>query len=186
MNRSRFSILLFGAMILGASACQQKDAGTENTSTPAATEVAKPAETPAASTDPDAMPAFQLKGLDGSNLQLSSLRGKKVFVNIWASWCPPCRAEMPSIEALYNKVDKEKVAFVMLSVDEQREAGANFALNKKLVAPVYFPEEQLPRLFQVQGIPATFIFDEQGKLIKRVDGASDYDTEEYVTLLNGK
>lgn len=186
MNRFRFSSLLLGAFILGASACEQKNADTEKTGSAATTETAKPAETPAASTDPNAIPAFKLKGLDGSNLELSSLRGKRVFVNIWASWCPPCRAEMPSIEALYNKVDKEKVAFVMLSVDEQREAGANFALNKKLAAPVYFPEEQLPSLFQVQGIPATFIFDEQGKLVKRVDGASNYDTEEYVTLLNGK
>ena len=63
---------------------------------------------------------------DGRPVSLSELRGKAVFVNLWASWCPPCRAEMPGIEALYQKVDKSKVAFVMLSLDENPAKAQKF------------------------------------------------------------
>ena len=59
--------------------------------------------------------------LGGKNVNLSELKGKVVFVNLWASWCPPCVAEMPGIHALYQKVDKSKVAFVMISLDEKPE-----------------------------------------------------------------
>ncbi len=64
--------------------------------------------------------------LDGKAINLSDLKGKVVFVNLWASWCPPCRAEMPRIEALYKKIDKSKVAFVMLSLDDNAAKARKF------------------------------------------------------------
>jgi thiol-disulfide isomerase/thioredoxin len=132
------------------------------------------------------IPAFAITDVTGTSIDLSSFKGKKVFVNLWATWCPPCRAEIPSIENLASKVDKEKAAFIMLSLDENFEVAKQFAKAKDLKVPVYYPAEKLPALFNTDGIPATFIFNESGDLVKQNNGAEDYDTEEYIKLLNGK
>ena len=104
-------------------------------------------------------------------------------MNLWATWCPPCRAEIPSIEALYSKTDKEKVVFVMLSLDENFDLAKQFAKAKNLQSPVYYPAEKLPPMFNTDAIPATFIFNEKGELIKQNNGADDYNTEAYLQLL---
>lgn len=129
------------------------------------------------------LPAFTMYDLEGKTVSLQSLHGKKVFVNLWATWCPPCRAEMPSIEKLYASVDKSKVAFVMLSFDENPETARKFVQSKKLSLPVYFPAENPPAILQTDGIPATFIFDETGKLIKQTIGGENYYTDTYKQLL---
>lgn len=130
------------------------------------------------------LPAFNMVDINGKPFNLGDFKGKKVFVNLWASWCPPCKAEIPSIEGLYSKVDKSKSAFVMLSLDNNFERAVKFATKHKMLTPVYYPAENLPSLFNVQGIPATFIFDENGNLISRIEGGDDYDTEKYLTLFN--
>lgn len=128
------------------------------------------------------LPAFKMVDVKGNAFNLADFKGKKVFVNLWASWCPPCRAEIPSIEKLYSKVDKNKAAFIMLSLDNDFETAVKFAAKNKMVTPVYYPAENLPALFNVQGIPATFIFDEKGNLVTRIEGGDDYDTEKYLNL----
>lgn len=133
--------------------------------------------------DNASLPSFNMKDLEGNTVNLQSLKGKKVFVNLWASWCPPCRGEMPSIEKLYATVNKEKVAFVMLSFHENPAAASQFKQTNNLSLPVYFPAEQPPAVFKTDGIPATFIFDVQGNLIKQNVGAEDYDTDAYRQLL---
>lgn len=130
-----------------------------------------------------ALPSFAVQDVDGNTVNLQSLKGKKVFVNLWASWCPPCRREMPSIEKLAKSVDKNKVAFVLLSLDDNFEKAKAFTTRQRLSLPIYYPAENLPALFQVQGIPTTFIFNETGTLITRIDGGDDYDTEVYRKLL---
>lgn len=130
------------------------------------------------------LPAFKIVDLNGKLFNLADFKGKKVFVNLWASWCPPCKAEIPSIEKLYSKVDKSKAAFVMLSLDNDFETAVKFAAKNKMATPVYYPAENLPALFNVQGIPATFIFDEKGNLINRIEGGDDYDTEKYLNFFN--
>ena len=131
-----------------------------------------------------AIPSFKMFDLQGNPVNLVDLKGKKVFVNIWASWCGTCRAEMPSIEKLYGKVDKTKAAFVLLSLDQNPDNGAKFAQKAKLSVPVYFPGENLHALFNVQSIPTTFIFDEKGKVTHRINGGENYDTEAYIKLLS--
>jgi thiol-disulfide isomerase/thioredoxin len=130
------------------------------------------------------LPVLMMIDVKGNAFNLADFKGKKVFVNLWASWCPPCRAEIPSIEKLYSKVDKSKAAFIMLSLDNDFEKAVKFAAKNKMVTPVYYPAENLPALFNVQGIPATFIFDEKGNLITRIEGGDDYDTEKYLNLFN--
>lgn len=129
------------------------------------------------------LPSFALTDLEGKPVNLQSLQGRKVLVNLWASWCPPCKAEMPSLEKLYATLDKDKVAFVLLSLDEDAAAARDFAQANQLKAPVYFPAEATPAVFQTMGIPATFIFDEQGNLIKKNTGADNYDTDAYRQML---
>ena len=131
----------------------------------------------------DALPKFSIKDASGNVVSLQSFKGKKVFVNLWASWCPPCRREMPSIEKLYQHVDTSKVAFVMLSLDDHFDKAKGFIKSKKLELPIYYPADNLPPLFNVQGIPATFIFNEHGALIEQINGGDDYNTDYYKTLL---
>ncbi len=131
-----------------------------------------------------ALPPFRIVDANGQHFNLADFKGKKVFVNLWASWCPPCRAEIPSIEKLYSKVDKSKAAFVMLSLDNDFEAAIKFAEKLKMKTPVFYPAENLPAIFNVQGIPVTFIFDEKGNLITQIDGGANYDTEKYLSLFN--
>jgi thiol-disulfide isomerase/thioredoxin len=145
------------------------------------------ADKPASHTQVNAIaviPAFTMQDAMGKTIDLQSLKGKKVFVNLWAVWCPPCRREMPSIAALYAKADKQKTVFIMLSLDENFQSSLDFMKKNKLDLPVYFPSEKLPAMFDIDGIPATFIFNEAGELIKQNNGADDYDTDEYLRLLN--
>ena len=129
------------------------------------------------------LPSFAVQDASGNLVNLQSFKGKKVFVNLWATWCPPCRREMPSIEKLSLATDTGKVAFVMLSLDDHFDKAKKFLQTQKLDLPIYYPAEDLPELFNVQGIPTTFIFNEAGVLIRRVDGGDDYNVKAYKTLL---
>jgi thiol-disulfide isomerase/thioredoxin len=129
------------------------------------------------------VPAFTVQDVNGNTINLQHFKGKKLFVNLWASWCPPCRAEMPSIEKLFRSVDTSKVVFVMLSLDDHFDKAKKFINRQRLNLPIYYPAENLPALFNVQAIPATFIFNESGDLIQRTDGGDDYNRNEYRKLL---
>jgi thiol-disulfide isomerase/thioredoxin len=129
------------------------------------------------------LPSFSVQDINGNIVNLNSFKGRKLFVNLWASWCPPCKREMPSIERLYQSVDKNKVAFFLISFDDRFEQAKKYISSKGLQLPVYYPTENPPPLFAVQGIPATFIFNEHGELVKRIDGSENYDTGEYKKLL---
>jgi thiol-disulfide isomerase/thioredoxin len=120
---------------------------------------------------------------EGRPVQLSELRGKAVFVNLWASWCPPCRAEMPGIEALYQKVDKSKVAFVMLSLDENPAKAQKFFTSKGYTFPLYFRAGALPAPFDSNTIPSTVILGPDGQLAARHNGMADYNTPEFRAAL---
>lgn len=128
------------------------------------------------------IPSFKMKDAKGNPVNLTDFKGKKVFVNIWATWCPPCRAEIPSIEELYRQADKNKSVFIMLSVDNDFETALSFAKNKNLQTPVFYPSEEIPQLFNTGSIPTTFIFNEEGKLIMQETGARDYNVPEYIQL----
>lgn len=134
----------------------------------------------------EVMPALAMTDVNGKTVNLNSFKGKKVFVNLWATWCPPCRAEIPSIEALSGKTNPEEVVFIMLSLDQNFETARKFAGKEDMILPVYAPAENLPALFNTKVIPATFIFNETGELVKQNDGSDDYDSAFYVDLLKKK
>jgi thiol-disulfide isomerase/thioredoxin len=127
---------------------------------------------------------FKMVGLDGKTINFESLQGKVVFMNIWATWCPPCIAEMPNIQRLYEKVGSDKIAFVMLSVDEAgMEKVKKFIDKKGYTFPVYMPASQFPEEFYSNAIPTTFIISPEGKIIAKQEGMADYDTKEVQDFL---
>ena len=108
---------------------------------------------------------FTLKTLDGKDVSLSDYQGKIVFLNFWATWCPPCRGEMPSMEQLYQKFkDKD---FVMLAVDlrEDKDAVEKFIEEYKLNFPVLLDSKgKVGRTYMVTNIPTTYLISNQGNL----------------------
>lgn len=150
-----------------------------------ATVPATPAATPVVATGgaaayPHNLP---LRTLDGRAANLSDLKGKVVFVNLWASWCPPCVAEMPGIHALYKKVNPHKVAFVMLSLDENPAKAQAMIKRQGYTFPVYFPAGPLVLPFDSHSIPSTVILDPEGQVAARHDGMAEYDTPEFKAAL---
>ena len=121
--------------------------------------------------------------LDGRPANLRQFRGKAVLVNLWASWCPPCLAEMPGLQALYQKTDTSKVAFVLISLDANPNKAKALLKRKGYTMPVFFPAAPLPAPFDSPSIPSTIILTPSGRLADRHDGMADYDTPEFKAAL---
>jgi peroxiredoxin len=111
---------------------------------------------------------FNLPNLEGTAISLSSLRGKVVFLNVWATWCAPCREEMPSMETLYEEFSKDP-DFVMLAVSQDNAArGAVDSYVRKngfKFAVLLDPQNQVGEAYDVSGIPETFIIDRTGRIV---------------------
>jgi len=120
---------------------------------------------------------FTLEDLNGNKVSLSSLRGKVVFLNLWATWCEPCREEMPAMEDLYNEFKGNK-DFVMLAVSQDR-LGASAVKPYLEKNGFHFrvlldPENKLSELYDVSGVPETFIIDRHGRIAAHHMGAFDW------------
>lgn len=117
-------------------------------------------------------------------VSLSDLRGQVVFLNIWATWCPPCRAEMPGIQNLYEEVDKEHVVFVMLSSDREFAKAVQFKKDNGFTFPIYRLAQNLPVELNTSSIPATFVFDKEGAIQMSHEGMAKYNTDKFKKFLN--
>jgi peroxiredoxin len=108
---------------------------------------------------------FTLTDLQAKPWHLQELRGKVVLVNFWATWCPPCRKEMPDLQALYDKFKDQ--GFVVLAIsDEEASKVAPFIEERKISYPVALdPGQKVHELYQVEGIPKSFVYDRDGKLV---------------------
>lgn len=132
----------------------------------------------------EALPSFTLINDKGESISTESLKGKTVFVNLWATWCPPCVAEMPGIESLYSQTGNEQNAFVLISLDDDFETAKAWMAKKGFKTPIYYTRE-LPELFQVGSIPTTFIFDKNGKIVFKAVGGDNYNTPRFQKLMKG-
>jgi thiol-disulfide isomerase/thioredoxin len=128
---------------------------------------------------------FNLLDAQGETVSFTNFKGKTVFLNLWATWCPPCIAEMPDINDLYGKVDLNEVAFVMISRDDDYQKALSFANKKGYDFPVYAAASRLPQVFQTNSIPTTFIISPEGKLVAKRKGMAKYDSEEFRNFLIG-
>ncbi|MGC1449977.1 MAG: TlpA disulfide reductase family protein [Candidatus Sulfotelmatobacter sp.] len=108
---------------------------------------------------------FTLSDLQGRTWHLRDLRGKVVLVNFWATWCPPCRKEMPDLDALYNKFKDQ--GFVVLAISDEEAAKVTpFIAGNKITYPVMLdPGRKVNDAFVVEGIPKSFVYDRSGKMV---------------------
>jgi peroxiredoxin len=124
---------------------------------------------------------FNLKDLKGNSVSLSSMRGKVVFLNIWATWCGPCREEMPSMETLFNSFKNSK-DFVMLAVSQDRngrDAVEPYVEHNNYHFEILLdPDNQLQESYNLTGVPETFIIDRKGRIVAHHLGAFDWSRDE--------
>ena len=108
---------------------------------------------------------FTLSDIEGKSWHLRDLKGKVVLVNFWATWCPPCRKEMPDLQALYDKYKGQ--GLVVLSISDEEAAKVNpFVAERKITYPVLLdPGRKVNDAFVVEGIPKSFVYDREGKLV---------------------
>ena len=121
-------------------------------------------------------PNFTLQDLDGRMVSLSDYRGKVILLNIWATWCPPCVAETPSIDKLNKMFEDEDFVLIAVSIDESGEkAVLPFMKKKNLSFPVLLdPESRVARLYRTTGVPESFIIRKDGTIDSKVQGAIDW------------
>lgn len=124
-------------------------------------------------------PDFTLPDLTGAEHSLSDYRGKVVFLNVWATWCPPCRDEMPSMNRLHEHYAADGLVVLAVAEDEgPQQIVEEFASSLGLRFPILLdPRGVVPPLFGVTGYPETFLIDRSGKIVRHVIGPADWYTE---------
>ncbi|MGA9271236.1 MAG: TlpA disulfide reductase family protein [Lutimonas sp.] len=125
---------------------------------------------------------WKLITMSGENMDFQSLEKKVILVNFWATWCPPCVAEMPGMQKLYDDYG-DRVAFVFVARDEQGRV-EEFLKKKNLNLPVYYERTAPPELLSTSSLPTTYLIDTQGMI--RVDkvGAADWNSKKVRSLLD--
>jgi peroxiredoxin len=119
---------------------------------------------------------FTLPDLQGHAVQLAALRGKVVFVNVWATWCPPCIEEMPTIQQLYERLHSRGLEILAVSLDALgAQVVAPFMQSRRLSFPTLLDTKNLvQRLYRTTGVPESFIVDKRGILVEKVVGPRDW------------
>lgn len=127
----------------------------------------------------------QLTSLDGEHVVLDRFRGKTIFMNFWATWCPPCLAEMPLIQELYDDLKDEDIAFVMVSTDESAEIARTYFEKNGFTLPVYMLSGPLPEPYTSQVLPTTYVISPDGHLVTRHAGMANYNSDKFRSFLLG-
>jgi peroxiredoxin len=134
-----------------------------------------------------AAPGFNLPGLDGRPVDLASYRGKVVVLNFWATWCPPCVAEMPSLERLHRGLGPEGLAVVTVSTDEDEAALRSFVKQHALTLPVLRDPggRDAASRYRTTGYPETFVLDRSGVLLQHTVGPAEWDSPQSLDYFRG-
>lgn len=134
---------------------------------------------------PALAPDFAKPDLAGQTVRLSALRGRVVLLNLWTTWCPPCREEMPSMERAWQALRDRGFVLLAVSQDEQGPAVVEpFVRRLGLTFPVLVdPEGQVGRAYGVWGYPESFLIDREGRLVERVVGPRDWAAPEHLARL---
>ncbi|NOS93218.1 MAG: TlpA family protein disulfide reductase [Cyclobacteriaceae bacterium] len=128
---------------------------------------------------------FKVKDLNEAKYSFDQFKGKVIFLNLWATWCGPCKAEMPGIQELYNSLPADSVVFVMLSLDKEglQPKVKKYIADKKFTFPVYMPSGFLTEQLNVPSIPTTFIINKEGKIVSKEVGTTNFNTTKFKKFL---
>ena len=131
-------------------------------------------------------PHFCLENLRGGKMELKNCEGKVVFLNFWATWCGPCKEEMPSIETLHQKFKQKDFVFLTISVDyEGKKPVKEFIERQRYTFPVLLdPKCEILDVYKVTRIPTTFIIDKNRRIIGKATGPRDWKSPEVISLLD--
>jgi len=122
---------------------------------------------------------FELQDIDGNTHRLSDYRGKALIVNFWATWCPPCREEMPSMQRAWEKLEQEGILMLAVNVGEDDDTIFQFTANYPVEFPLLMDRDStVIGEWPVRGLPTTFVVDPQGRLVYRAIGGRAWDDED--------
>ena len=169
--------LLFALMISVAilSACKNEK------------QAKKPAAVPvSAAVEGAQAPDFSVKDLSGAEMQLSSLKGQVVLVNFWATWCPPCKEEIPSMIKLNQSMAGKPFKMLAISIDEGgKEAVTAYFKKSGLSLPAYLDtDSKVSQMYGTTGVPETFIVDKTGKIQKKIVGGMDWSSPDVIAFMD--
>ena len=136
----------------------------------------------------DVIPAadFELQDMDEDKIKLSDYKGKVVLLNFWATWCPPCIREMPSMERLHQQVDAE--GFKVIAVNQMEDIDQVFAFTGQLEVDPTFEilfdtTSSVSRDYAVRGLPTTYLIDKEGRVRYRAVGGREFDHPEVIKII---
>jgi len=145
------------------------------------------ASTMVAAGERTAAPGFTLQNVTATDVSLSDYQGKVVLLNFWATWCMPCRQEMPSMERLWKKYQDKGLVILAVSIDEGSPSRVrSFAKKLKLSFPVALdPDGKASDLYQVSGLPVSFLIDQEGRIAAKITGSEDWVSEKSIARIEG-
>ncbi|TZF82538.1 TlpA family protein disulfide reductase [Pedobacter sp. BS3] len=130
-------------------------------------------------------PSATFTGEDGSAIDLTDLRGKVIFLNFWATWCPPCMAEMPSVNALHEKFkNNPSIVFMLVDADGSLKKASAFMKKRNFSLPVYIPAAKIPEELFQGSLPTTIIINKKGEIVFGHEGMADYNSPKVHQFLN--
>ncbi|PTQ97850.1 thiol-disulfide isomerase/thioredoxin [Mucilaginibacter yixingensis] len=139
----------------------------------------------ATTADTNVVQNFSISLKNGNTVNIASLHGKVIFLNFWASWCPPCRAEFPGIAQLYNRFKNDgRVVFLFIDEDNDINAGEQFLRQEKYDLPLARRDGKIPATVYNGSLPTTAIIDKTGKLRFNHEGFAGYNSPEFINQLN--
>jgi thiol-disulfide isomerase/thioredoxin len=127
---------------------------------------------------------IRFKDVNGNEVSLADFKGKVIFLNFWATWCPPCLAEMPSINQFYEqfKGDKE-VVFIMVDANSNFKKAQAYMDRKKYKLPVYAFASNIPKNIYKGSLPTTLVFDKKGRISFQGEGAANYSSKKFISFI---
>jgi thiol-disulfide isomerase/thioredoxin len=135
---------------------------------------------------PSQTPSFYFTGADGKTVSTADLKGKVVFINFWATWCPPCRAEMPTLDALYRKLkDDNRFVFLFMNEDNNPQKANDYLQSNGYAFPLVVPAGTIPGELYSGTLPTTLVLDKEGKVVLKHEGLANYNTDKFLEQLKG-